>query len=56
MYEDFLFEVGQMLVFEFDGSCDFNVYVIDTDLTEVEYPPVLHHTQSGHPRVGKIVL
>ncbi|XP_017242986.1 uncharacterized protein LOC108215138 isoform X4 [Daucus carota subsp. sativus] len=54
MYEDFLFEVGQMLVFEFDGSCDFNVYVIDTDLTEVEYPPVLHHTQSGHPRVVSV--
>ncbi|WOG94498.1 hypothetical protein DCAR_0313794 [Daucus carota subsp. sativus] len=33
MYDDFLFEVGQMLVFEFDGSCDFNVYVIDTYLT-----------------------
>ena len=58
LYDDFGFEAGQMLVFEFDGSCHFNVYVIGSDLVEIVYPPVVHHMQNnvGRPRVGKMFL
>ena len=52
MYEDFELEPGQMLVFEFDGSYHFNVYVIGTDFSEIEYLPIVHHLQQTRPRDG----
>ncbi|WOH00528.1 hypothetical protein DCAR_0519894 [Daucus carota subsp. sativus] len=39
-----------MLVFVFDGSSHFNVYVIVTDLSEIEYPRVAHQLQQTRPR------
>ena len=52
MYDDFELEPGQMLVFEFDGSCHFNVNVIGTDFLEIEYPRVTHQLQQTGPRDG----
>lgn len=52
LYADLDFKAGEMLVFEFDGSSNFNVYVIGTDLLEIEYPVVVHHFQKTPPRNG----
>ena len=52
LYEDFDLEAGQMFVFEFDGSSHFNIYVIGTVLSEIEYPLVAHQLQQTRPRDG----
>ncbi|XP_063947046.1 uncharacterized protein LOC108213909 [Daucus carota subsp. sativus] len=52
VYADFDLKAGEMLVFQFDGSSNFNVYVIGTDLLEIEYPCVVHHFQRTPPRNG----
>ena len=52
VYADLDLKVGEMLVFEFDGSMHFNVYVIGTDLLEIEYPCVVHQFQKTRPRNG----
>ena len=56
MYDDFELEGGEMLIFEVNGIFDFNVYIIGLDLTEIEYPNVVHYMQNSHPRVGKILM
>ncbi|WOG90789.1 hypothetical protein DCAR_0310034 [Daucus carota subsp. sativus] len=59
VYADFDLKAGEMLVFQFDGSSNFNVYVIGTDLLEIEYPCVVHHFQRTPPRnvnVAKVGL
>ena len=52
LYADLDLKAGEMIVFEFDGSSNFNVYVIGTDLLEIEYPAVVHHFQKTPPRNG----
>lgn len=54
LYEDFGLNGGEMLVFEFNGKSDFNVYVIGSDLTEIQYPNIVHHMQKNRPKLGKI--
>ena len=56
LYEDFGLNGGEFLVFEYNGKNDFNVYVIGSDLIEIEYPNVVHYLQKNRPRVGKIWL
>ena len=56
LYEDFGLNGGEMLLFEFNGKSDFNVYVIGSNLTEIEYPNIVHYLQKNRPRVGKIWL
>lgn len=56
LYEDFGLNGGEMLLFEFTGKTDFNVYVIGSNLTEIKYPNIVHYLQKNRPRVGKICL
>lgn len=56
IFYDFNFEGGEMLVFEFNGSRDFNVFVIGKDLREIEYPSIVHFSQKKRPRVGMNVF
>ena len=56
MYDDFELEGGEMLLFEYNGISGLNVHVIGQDLTEIEYPNVVHHMQKIEPRVGKFLI
>ncbi|WOH00621.1 hypothetical protein DCAR_0519990 [Daucus carota subsp. sativus] len=50
IFEDFGLEGGKMLLFEYNGVRDFNVFVIGKDLTEIIYPNIVHFTQNRRPR------
>ncbi|XP_063936677.1 uncharacterized protein LOC108227884 [Daucus carota subsp. sativus] len=50
LYDDFELIGGQMLLFDFNGCSGFNVYVIGTDLREIDYPSVVHCMQNKRPR------
>ncbi|KAK1388492.1 hypothetical protein POM88_016670 [Heracleum sosnowskyi] len=39
-----------MLLFEYFGRRDINVYIIRINGSEFEYPHVIHHLQTCHPR------
>lgn len=52
IFEDFGLEGGKMLLFEYNGVRDFNVFVIGKDLTEIIYPNIVHFTQNRRPRTG----
>ena len=52
LYDDFELIGGQMLLFDFNGCSGFNVYVIGTDLREIDYPSVVHCMQNKRPRNG----
>ena len=41
-----------MLLFEFNGSRDFNVIVIGNDLRKIEYPNIVHFGRKKRPRVS----
>ena len=41
-----------MLLFEFNGSRDFNVIVIGNDLRKIEYRNIVHFGQKKRPRVS----
>ncbi|KAK1399862.1 hypothetical protein POM88_009725 [Heracleum sosnowskyi] len=41
---------GEMLLFEYYGRYDLNVYIIGTNCSEIEYPHIVHHLQTCHPR------
>ncbi|KAK1389266.1 hypothetical protein POM88_017444 [Heracleum sosnowskyi] len=43
-------EMGEMLLFEYFGRQDINVYIIGINGSEIEYPHVIHHLQTCHPR------
>ena len=54
-YDGFDLVGGEMLVFDFSGVSDFNVYVIGNDLSEIDYPDVFHYMQKKRPRVGNVM-
>ncbi|KAK1395837.1 TF-B3 domain-containing protein [Heracleum sosnowskyi] len=45
---------GEMLLFEYYGRYDLNVYIIGTNCSEIEYPSIVHHLQTCHP--GRVTL
>ncbi|KAL1813669.1 hypothetical protein ACET3Z_023734 [Daucus carota] len=55
LYSDFHLEGGELLVFEFAGDGNFNVYIIGRDFCEVEYPNVVHALQEIGPRKVSLV-
>ncbi|KAK1368761.1 TF-B3 domain-containing protein [Heracleum sosnowskyi] len=50
LFRDFGLKGGEMLLFEYFGREDINVYIIGINGSEVEYPHVIHHLQTCHPR------
>lgn len=52
LYQDFDLNAGEMLLFEYNGMTDLNVYVIGKDKREIDYPHLGHSTQKRVPRVG----
>nr|XP_017215255.1 PREDICTED: uncharacterized protein LOC108193204 [Daucus carota subsp. sativus]XP_017215256.1 PREDICTED: uncharacterized protein LOC108193204 [Daucus carota subsp. sativus] len=51
LYQDFDLTAGEMLLFEYNGMTDLNVYVIGKDKREIDYPHLVHSTQKRVPRV-----
>lgn len=43
---------GKFLVFEFVDCKNFNVFIIGRDGAEIDYPEIVHDSQSCSPRSG----
>uniref|UniRef100_A0A162A3Z5 Uncharacterized protein n=1 Tax=Daucus carota subsp. sativus TaxID=79200 RepID=A0A162A3Z5_DAUCS len=54
IFYDFNLEGGEMLLFEFNGSRDFNDLLIGLVLREIEYPNIVHYMQKKRPRVVSV--
>ncbi|KAK1377015.1 hypothetical protein POM88_033208 [Heracleum sosnowskyi] len=50
-FKDFNLKGGEMLLFEYYGRYDLNVYIIGSHCSEIEYPHIVHHLQTCHPRI-----
>ena len=48
-YSDFGFKGGEVLVFEYYGQSDMNVYVLGLHSCEIDYPMITHLSQCGNP-------
>uniref|UniRef100_A0A166DDP0 TF-B3 domain-containing protein n=1 Tax=Daucus carota subsp. sativus TaxID=79200 RepID=A0A166DDP0_DAUCS len=53
-YSDFGFKGGEVLVFEYYGQSDMNVYVLGLHSCEIDYPMITHLSQCGNPLKPKI--
>ena len=52
-YSDFGFKGGEVLVFEYYGQSDMNVYVLGLHSCEIDYPMIIHLSQCGNPLKSK---
>lgn len=52
-YRHFAFKGGEVLVFEYYGRFDLNLYILGADCCEIEYPMILHHFQTGNALLRK---
>ncbi|KAK1370405.1 hypothetical protein POM88_036497 [Heracleum sosnowskyi] len=50
-FKHFNLKGGEMLLFEYYGRYDLNVYIIGSHCSEIEYPHIVHHLQTCHPRI-----
>lgn len=44
---------GEFMLFEYFGRYNFNVYLLGTNGTEIDYPHTVHYMQRRLPRAGK---
>lgn len=56
LYEDFGLEGGELLVFEYSGDGNFNIYIIGKDCCEVDYPTVVRSMPNTQLRKGNFFL
>ena len=56
LYDDFNLEGGELFLFQYNGVDGFNVYLIGTDFSEIDYPAIVHGSQNSRPRKGTLPI
>ena len=55
-FKDMELSGGELLLFEYFGRLNFNVYIIGCSGSEINYPDRVHCLQCCLPRTGKLKL
>lgn len=53
-YNNLRLKGGEFLVFEYYGHFGLNVYILGSNCSEIEYPPIVHENQTCNPLRGNI--
>lgn len=51
-FKHFNLKGGESLVFDYCGGYNFNVFILGSDFSEIDYPSIVHHYQRCSPVEG----
>ena len=53
-FKQFELKGGEILLFEYFGRYNINVYILGTNCSEIRYPDIVHYLQQSSSRIGRL--